>query len=104
MCIRDSPVAVEPPFSAAELLRREVEPAAVMLEKRPPSDHADPPADNRADEVPQRASKGDGDERPEALRDLGAEERHRRTEGSSCERAADDHDELARRGEHGVDE
>src|SRR4051794_28162142 len=44
-------VAVEPGLGAAELLRPEVQHAAVAVEQRPASVDADPPADDRADEV-----------------------------------------------------
>src|SRR6266516_4010932 len=46
-------VALEPPLDAVELLRGDVQPAAVALEQRPATVIADEPADSCADRVPQ---------------------------------------------------
>src|SRR5580765_4763978 len=96
-------VAVEPRLCAAELPRAEVDPAAVAVEQRPAAVVADPPADDRAGEIAERAGDRDGEIGLEAVREVVAEERERRAERTRGDRAADDHDELARRGQDGVD-
>src|SRR4051794_34211115 len=52
-------VAVEPRLCAPELLGAEVEPAAVTVEQRPAAVDADPPAEDRADEVAERSGDRD---------------------------------------------
>src|SRR5205823_5577250 len=102
----DSPVAppVEPALGPVELLRREVEDAPAILEQRPAAVGADPPADDRAGEIADRAGERHREERPEGRRDPRSEERHvLGRERAGRERAGVDHDELARRREDRVD-
>src|SRR3954452_1786235 len=70
-------VAVEPRLGPPELLRPEVQPAAVAVEQRPAAVEADPPADDGADEVAERAGERDGEIRAEAVREVCPEERER---------------------------
>src|SRR3954452_1062262 len=92
------PVVVEldPRPAPPDLPRPEVEPAAVAVEQRPAAVEADPPAEDGADEVAERSRERNGEIRAEAVREVGAEERERRSERTGRDRAADDHHELAR--------
>ena len=103
----DGPVlpALEPALGAIELLRAQMEPATVPLEVRAPAVEADRPAHHRAERVADRPGERDREVRGPALVDRAPEERHLLVrERSRGERAAVDHDELARRRQHGVDE
>src|SRR4051812_24623719 len=96
-------VAVEPRLGAPELLWPQVEPAAVAVEQRAAAVEADPPADDRADEVAERSRKRDGEIRAEPVRQIRSEEGERRTERTRGDGAADDHHELARRRQDSID-
>src|SRR5215471_8136817 len=73
-------VPVEPALGTAELLRTEVEPAAVTLEQRTAPVQPAPPADDRAGEVAERSRERDGEVRPEPVGHVGSEEREGRAE------------------------
>ena len=68
----DGPVlpAVEPPLGAVEPCLAEVQPAAVALQERAAAAHADPPAEQRADRVADRARTRHREVRRKALLDL----------------------------------
>src|SRR5438067_5697878 len=72
----DSEVAetVEPAVGAIELRPVEVEPAAALLEQGPSGERADPPAEPRADGVPDHACERHHHEAPEVRVDPVAEE------------------------------
>src|SRR3954471_5641033 len=95
--------ALEPALCPVELLRRQVEPAAVALEEGPAAAEADPPAEDRPELVADHARQHDGDERrqprPVPAEDVDAVRQRARGEGAGV-----DHHELARRGEDRVDE
>src|SRR5215211_155938 len=97
-------VAVEPAVGAAQLLRIEVQPAAVALGERPSAVAPDCPAADRADHVARRSRRRDRNVRRESRRDLPAEEHDAARERPRSERAAVDHHELARRRQYGVHE
>ena len=92
-------------FGAIETLRREVEPAAARLEQRPAAVEPDPPADDRADEIAERAGEGERDVRAGAEADVPAEDRDAVCGGedAGCDRARVEHHDLARRREDRVD-
>src|SRR5215471_6364445 len=60
---------LEPGLRAREVLGGEMQPAPTSFDQRPSSVCADPPADDRADEVAERPGEGGGDEPPEVRGD-----------------------------------
>ena len=103
----DRPVlpALEPALRAVEPLLVQVEPASVALQVRPSSVEPDRPASDGADRVADRACERDGDVRRESLVDRASEEHDLLIgEGAGGDGAPVDHDHLARRRQHGVDE
>src|SRR5713226_2444775 len=81
-----------------------MEPAPAALEQRTPAVEPDPPADDRAEQVAERAGNRDREVRRKASADVCAEERDACAEGTGCYRAAVHHHELARSGKDRIDE
>src|SRR5581483_262686 len=87
-------------LGAVEPLRRDVQQAAAPLEERPPPAAPDHPADDAADEVAEGAGERDRDEGADPEPDLRSEDGDAvgAREDAAGDRAAVEHDELARGG------
>src|SRR3954453_21104738 len=93
----------EPALGVVELARRQVEPAPMALEERAAAADPDPPAEDRAELVPDDAGEDDGVVGAEAA-PVPAEDVDAMCERARRERARVHHHELARSGEKRVDE